>query len=95
MVLLTAGLMFAAIGIRRDRIADPFKYAWAAGVVTLGLSVLADLAPEVAGPAAILVLMAVYWRNRGVIGAATPIGKASSSSASASSASSSSSTATR
>lgn len=67
-MLLVGGFMFAAIGIRRDQIQDPYRFAWAAGVITLGLSVLADIAPEVAGPFAILLLMAVYWKNRGVLG---------------------------
>lgn len=71
-VLLAGGLMFAAIGIRRDQISDPFRFAWAAGVITLGLSVLADIAPEIAGPFAILLLMAVYWKNRGVLGSVLP-----------------------
>ena len=74
MVLLAGGLMFAAIGIKRATIQDPFKFAWAAGVITLFLSVLADVAPEVAGPFAILVLLAVYWRNRGVLGSVLPAG---------------------
>lgn len=67
-ILLAAGLMFAAIGIKRDSIEDPFRFAWAAGVITVGLSALSDISPEVAGPAALLVLIAVYWRNKGVIG---------------------------
>lgn len=67
-VLLAGALMFAAVAIKRDTIPDPFRFAWAAGVITLGLSVLADISPEVAGPAALLVLIAVYWRNKGVIG---------------------------
>lgn len=71
-VLVAGGLMFAMIGIKREQIADPFKFAWAAGVITLGLSVLADVAPEIAGPFAILTLMAVYWRNRGVLGSVLP-----------------------
>ena len=72
MVLLAGGLMFAAIGLRRSSIPDPYRYAWAAGVITLFLSVLADVAPEIAGPFAILVLMAVYWRNRAAIGTLNP-----------------------
>ena len=71
--------MFAAIGIKRGQIQDPYKFAWAAGVITLGLSVLADVAPEIAGPFAILVLMAVYWKNRGVIGSVLPTKTSSSS----------------
>lgn len=71
-VLLTGALMFAAIGIRRGQISDPFRFAWAAGVITIGLSLLADIAPQVAGPFAILLLLAVYWRNRGVIGSVIP-----------------------
>jgi hypothetical protein len=72
MVLVAGGMMFAAIGIKRGQIADPFRFAWAAGVITVFLSVLADIAPEVAGPFALLVLMAVYWKNRGVIGSVLP-----------------------
>jgi len=72
MVLVAGGMMFAAIAIKRGQIADPFRFAWAAGAITLFLSVLADIAPEVAGPFALLVLMAVYWKNRGVIGSVLP-----------------------
>jgi hypothetical protein len=68
LVLVSGGLMFAAIGIRRSQISDPFRYAWAAGVITLFLSLLADIAPEVAGPSALLVLLAVYWSHRGTLG---------------------------
>lgn len=75
-VLVAGGFMFAAIAIKRDSIPDPFRFAWAAGVITLGLSLLADLAPEIAGPFAILVLMAVYWKNRGVLGSVLPGGGA-------------------
>lgn len=67
-VLVAAGLMFGILFVKRDSFPDVFKAAWAAGVVVLGLSVLADVAPEIAGPAALLVLMAVYWRHRGALG---------------------------
>ncbi len=72
MVLVAGALMFAAIGIRRSSIPDPFRFAWAAGVITVFLSLLADVSPEVAGPAAILVLLAVYAKNRGVLGSVLP-----------------------
>ena len=71
-VLVAAGLMFGIIFIRRDSFPDVFKAAWAAGVITLFLSVLADVAPEIAGPAAILILLAVYWRHRGALGSILP-----------------------
>jgi len=67
-VLLVGGLMFAFIFLKPDKFKDQFKAAWGAGVITLGLSVVADLAPEIAGPFAILLLMAVYWKNRGALG---------------------------
>lgn len=72
MVLLAGGLMFAAIGIKHDAISDPFRFAWAASAITLFLSLLADISPPIAGPAAILVLLAVYAKNRGVLGSVIP-----------------------
>jgi len=84
-VLVAGGLMFAAIAIRRSTIPDPMRFAWAAGAILLFLSLLSDISPQVAGPAAILVLMAVYWRNRGVIGGATPLGGSSTPASSSSS----------
>lgn len=71
-ILVAAGLMFGILFVKRDSFPDVFKAAWAAGVVVLGLSVLADVAPEIAGPAALLVLMAVYWRHRGALGSVVP-----------------------
>lgn len=71
-VFVAGGLMFAMIGIKRSEIPDPFRYAWAAGVITLGLALLADISPEVAGPFAILTLLAVYWKNQGVLGSVLP-----------------------
>lgn len=63
-VLLVAGLMFAAIALRRDRIQDPYRYAWAAGLISLFLSFLADVVPQIAGPFAILLGLAVWYRHR-------------------------------
>jgi hypothetical protein len=65
-------LLFAAIALRKDQINDPFKFAWGAGVITLFLSVISDIAPEIAGPFALLLLIAVYWKNKDVIGKALP-----------------------
>lgn len=68
LVLVTGGLLFAFVALKRDKLADPYRFAWGAGVVTIGLSVVTDLAPEIAGPFALLLLMAVYWKNRGALG---------------------------
>jgi hypothetical protein len=73
-VLVTGAFLFAAVFLKRDQIHDQFRYTWAAAVITLGLSVLADLAPEIAGPFALLTLIAVYWRNRGLLGSRTAFG---------------------
>ncbi len=73
-VLVTAGVMFAVVGLKRSSLPDPFRYAWAAGVITLGLSVVADVAPEIAGPFAVLLLMAVWYRNRSTLGTLNPAG---------------------
>lgn len=77
MVLVSAGVMFVAIALRRDQIKDVYRYAWAAGVITLFLSVLADLTPEIAGPFAMLILLAVWFRNRGTFSASTALPKGS------------------
>lgn len=67
-VLLVGGLLFAIVFLKPDKFKDQYKAAWGAGVITVGLSVVADLAPEIAGWFAILLLMAVYWKNQGVLG---------------------------
>jgi hypothetical protein len=50
----------AIIFLRRNQLSDPFRNAWAAGALWLFLSLLADIAPQVAGPAALLVLIFAY-----------------------------------
>ena len=71
-VLLVGAMMCAAVFARRSTIKDPFRFAWAAGVITLGLSVLADIAPEIAGPFALLVLLAVWYRNKAALAPLAP-----------------------
>jgi len=51
-VLVSGGLMLAYAVQKRST-----KAAYAAGVITLGLTFLADVAPEIAGPFAILVVL--------------------------------------
>lgn len=60
--------MLAIVGLRAGKLSDPFKNAWAAGAIFVGLSLLADISPEIAGPTALLVLLFAYAK----------IGKASS-----------------
>lgn len=44
------------------------KSLWAIGVLALGLSMASDFVPQVAGPFAILVLVALAARSRGELG---------------------------
>lgn len=45
-----------------------YKSLWAIGLLTIGLSVFADFAPQVAGPFALLALVAMATRNTGALG---------------------------
>ncbi len=58
------------------------KSLWAIGVITLGLSMLADFAPQVAGPFAVLMLAALAARSRGELGAVLGVSGSSPSSSS-------------
>jgi hypothetical protein len=44
------------------------RQVWAIGALTLGLAIFADFVPEVAGPFALLVLVALAARSRGELG---------------------------
>lgn len=69
-VFLVGGLMAVYVLVRASRGAgaDTFKSLWAVGVLTLGLAVAADFVPQVAGPFAILVGVAMAARNSGELG---------------------------
>ena len=58
-VLVAGGLMLAYAVQQRSA-----KKAYGAGVVTLGLSFLADVAPQVAGPFALLVVLYLAQREK-------------------------------
>jgi hypothetical protein len=64
LVVLAVGLVVAARASTRR-----YRRAWAAGLVAIGLAVLADIAPDLAGPAALLVLAALVWYNADELGA--------------------------
>lgn len=70
-VLVTTGLMVALTLIEHHF--NPvdgtlYKRLWALGLVGLGLSVLADFVPQVAGPFAVLVAIAMIARRPGILG---------------------------
>lgn len=79
-VLIAGGLeaVFVLARARRGSLkeGDTYKSLWAIGLLTLGLSILADFIPEIAGPFALLVLIAMAVRSRGelgqVLGVASP-----------------------
>lgn len=58
------------------------KSLWAIGVITLGLSMLSDFAPQVAGPFAVLMLAALAARSRGELGQVLGVSGASAQSSS-------------
>ena len=70
-VLVAGGLMTSYVLLQGA--SDPagrYRQLWAVGALTLGLSVAADFVPEIAGPFALLVLLAAATReaNRGKLG---------------------------
>lgn len=72
-VVFVAGMVEAGYVLIRAtrgglREGQTYKSLWAIGLLTLGLAVLADFVPQVAGPFAMLVLVAMIVRNRGEIG---------------------------
>lgn len=69
-IVFLAGAVEATYVLIRHRqgAEGTFKSLWAVGVLTLGLAVFADFVPQVAGPFAILVLIAMAVRNSGELG---------------------------
>jgi hypothetical protein len=65
---LEAGFVLAqAKRTKRDR-ETVARSLYAIGLLTLALSIFADFVPEVAGPFALLVLVALAARSRGALG---------------------------
>lgn len=59
MVLVSAFLL-AAVAVYKDRkqgTSDTFKALWGVGVLSMLLSILADFAPTIAGPFAVLTVL--------------------------------------
>lgn len=72
MVLVSGGLMMTYVLIEAAKqhkaSEDTFRSLWAVGALTVGLSIFADFVPKIAGPAALLVLVAMVARNTGALG---------------------------
>lgn len=72
MVLVAGGIEAGFVLLRHRHSPDEgraYKSLWAIGLLTLGLSIFADFVPEIAGPFALLVLVAMAARQRGDLGA--------------------------
>jgi len=69
-IVLGAGLvLFALIAASPGGLAGNFRKTWEAGATLLGLSLLSDVAPEIAAPLAVLVVLAVAVRGKSQLGA--------------------------
>lgn len=81
MVLVSVGLLVVLTVVENHfnpTKGELYKQLWALGVVGLGLSVLADFVPQIAGPFAILVAVAMVARRPGVLGTFISQGTAAS-----------------
>lgn len=73
----TLGMAAITLAASRGRPHErTFRALWAIGVLSLGLGIAADVVPQVAGPFALLVLVAFAARNAGTLGAVLPGGTA-------------------
>lgn len=82
MVLVCGGIEAIYVLVRGPGLGEEktYKSLWAIGLLTLGLSIFADFVPEVAGPFALLVLIAMAARSRGELGQVLGASRASSTS---------------
>lgn len=71
LVLVSGGVLVSLALLSGDSLASgsAYKKIWAAGLLTLGLGVAADLVPEIVGPFAVLIIIASVVKNPGKIGA--------------------------
>lgn len=72
-VLLAGALMLSYVALSVPA-GKKYKAVWAVGLATLGLSLLADVAPELAAPFALLLILGAYMRHRGTLGKVLPQG---------------------
>lgn len=68
-VLVSGGIMAVWVLVSAPKgSTKTYKRLWGIGALTLGLSIMADFLPEIAGPFALLVLAAGTVKNQGKIG---------------------------
>lgn len=69
-VIVTSALMVGYVLMQSNRVGAErtYKGLWAVGLLSLGLSFLADVAPQLAGPFALLVLIGAYMKHPGIFG---------------------------
>lgn len=66
-MVLVSALLLAVIAVYKDRKrgADTFHALWGVGVLSLLLSILADFAPTIAGPFAVLTVLGSAASQKG------------------------------
>jgi hypothetical protein len=63
LVLAAGAFLFVIVALEPGGLAGNYRKTWAAGATLLGLSLLADLWPDGAGPLAVLVALAAAYRS--------------------------------
>lgn len=69
LVFVGAGVTAAVVVATTQNEDDRFKALWAIGLLTIGLAAVADFAPQLAGPFAVLIAVAAVARHPGALGA--------------------------
>ncbi len=66
LVFVSGGVLVGLALLSRNQ--NTYKRVWAAGMWTTALAVVADLAPQVVGPFALLVIVAAVAADQGLLG---------------------------
>lgn len=69
---VTAAVVVASTNDEEQR----FKALWAIGLLSVGLAAVADIAPQLAGPFAIMIAVAAVARHPGALGSRLGFGAA-------------------
>lgn len=68
MVFIGAGVTAAVVVASTEDEDARFKALWAIGLLSVGLAAVADFAPQLAGPFAVLIAVAAIARHPGSLG---------------------------